>query len=50
MHAHQRFDHVWPWWAFGIVSGVAILVLFGVFEKNRRQVQQMVDRMRQWDP
>ena len=20
-HAHQRLDHVWPWWAFGIGNG-----------------------------
>jgi hypothetical protein len=49
-HAAQNIEHVWPWWAFGIASGIAILVLFGVFEKNRHQVQQAIDRMRQWDP
>ena len=29
-----ELEHVWPWWVFGISMGVAILFLFGIFEKN----------------
>jgi hypothetical protein len=47
-HAAQAIDHVWPWWAFGIGVGMAILVFFGVFEKKRAEVMQLVERLRQW--
>jgi hypothetical protein len=34
---------------FGITLGLAILVVFGVFEKHRREVQSLIERLRQWD-
>jgi hypothetical protein len=49
-HAHQNIHHVWPWWAFGISLGIAILTMFGIFEKKRNEVLEVVDRLRQWDP
>ena len=48
-HAQQRLDHVWPWWAFGIVLGVAILVMFGVFEKRRNHLRAITGRLKQWE-
>lgn len=48
-HAAQAIDHVWPWWVFGISLGVAILVLFGVFEKKRTEVMLLISRLRQWE-
>ena len=48
-HAHQRFDHVWPWWAFGIGMGVAILVMFGLFEKRKNDLQAIAGRLKEWD-
>jgi hypothetical protein len=48
-HAAQSIDHVWPWWVFGIALGVAILVLFGIFEKKRAEVMQLIGRLRQWE-
>lgn len=48
-HAHQRFEHVWPWWAFGIGMGVAILVMFGLFEKRKNDLQAIVGQLREWD-
>lgn len=48
-HAHQRFDHVWPWWAFGITLGISILVLFGLFEKRRNDMKAVVGQLQQWD-
>ncbi len=48
-HAARAIEHVWPWWAFGIGMGIAILTLLALFEKNRPQVQALVLRLRQWD-
>ena len=48
-HAAQSLDHIWPWWAFGILLGLAILTLFGVFEKKRAVVLKMLEELRQWD-
>jgi hypothetical protein len=48
-HAQQRLDHVWPWWAFGLVLGIAILVFFGFFEKRRNELKEMARQMSQWD-
>jgi len=47
-HAQQRLDHTWPWWAFGITLGTAILALFGWFERNRSQMHELVERLRSW--
>ena len=49
MHAHQKFDHVWPWWAFGITMGSAILVMFGFFEKKRPELTAWIEKIRNWD-
>jgi hypothetical protein len=49
MHAHQRFDHVWPWWAFGISLGTMILVMFGMFEKKRPELTAWIEEIRRWD-
>ena len=48
-HASRAIEHVWPWWAFGIGMGIAILVLFGIFEKQREEVQRLILRLRQWE-
>ena len=48
-HAHQRFEHVWPWWAFGVGLGVAILVMFGLFEKRKNDMQAIAGRLKEWD-
>ncbi|MEX2176329.1 MAG: hypothetical protein WD872_18345 [Pirellulaceae bacterium] len=48
-HASRAIEHVWPWWAFGIGLGIAILVLFGVFEKKRPEVLALIGRLRQWE-
>jgi hypothetical protein len=48
-HAARAIEHVWPWWAFGIGMGLAILVLFGIFEKKRAEMLDLVARLRQWE-
>ncbi|MFM7148776.1 MAG: hypothetical protein ACKO23_02940, partial [Gemmataceae bacterium] len=41
--------HTWVWWASGIVLGLAILILFGIFEKRRKDLQRMMDDLRHWN-
>ena len=48
-HAHQRLGHVWPWWAFSLVLGIAILIFFGLFEKRRNDMREMARKLSQWD-
>jgi Na+-driven multidrug efflux pump len=48
-HAHQRLDHVWPWWAFGIGLGIAILVMFGLFEKKKNEMKAIAGRFKEWE-
>lgn len=48
-HAHQRLDHVWPWWAFGITMGIAILTMFGLFEKRKNDMKEVLGRLKQWE-
>jgi len=49
-HAARNINHVWPWWAFGIGLGLAILTVLGVFEKKRPEVQLLLDEFRHWEP
>ena len=48
-HAAQAIDHVWPWWAFGVGMGIAILVLFGIFEKQKAEILRLIARLREWE-
>ncbi|MBL7038828.1 MAG: hypothetical protein ISR77_09380 [Pirellulaceae bacterium] len=49
-HAQKMvFQHSWPWWAFGIGSGISILVLFGVFEKKRPEITRWIERLQEWE-
>jgi hypothetical protein len=48
-HASTHINHSWPWWAFGIGLGLAILAMFGVFEKRRQDILQVIGTMKEWD-
>ncbi|WP_417380853.1 hypothetical protein [Gimesia sp.] len=48
-HASQSLGHVWPWWAFGIGLGICILVVFGMFEKRRNEMLELVGQLKTWD-
>lgn len=48
-HASKALHHVWPWWAAGFTLGVAILVLFAVFEKRRDAFLQKFERLQTWE-
>jgi hypothetical protein len=47
-HAGIHLQQTWILWSFGIVVGVALLVLFGIFEKRRNDVLHLVDELKQW--
>ena len=48
-HAQQRLNNVWPWWAFGIVMGISLLVFFGFFEKRKNEMLKIARQMSEWD-
>ncbi len=48
-HAYANVQHVGIWWGFGIVLGLLILVIFGVFEKKRPELLRVVEDMRAWE-
>jgi hypothetical protein len=45
---HAAEQQVWIWWAAGIVTGVLIIALFGLFEKRRDDVLRVVDELKHW--
>jgi hypothetical protein len=48
-HASRALHHVWPWWAFGFSLGVAILVLFALFEKRRDDFLHKIEQLQSWE-
>ncbi len=40
---------VWVYWIAGLVTGVLILILFGIFEKRRDDMLRLVERLKQWE-
>ena len=48
-HAARAIDQTWPWWAFGFGMGIALLVLFALFEKKKEEVKLLIARMRSWE-
>jgi hypothetical protein len=48
-HASKALHHVWPWWAFLFLLGVAILVLFAVFEKRRDAFLERIQKLQTWE-
>lgn len=49
-HAQQALGHVWPWWTFGIGTGIAILVMFGVIEKRKNELDSLRGNPEDGDP
>ncbi|MEI8214031.1 MAG: hypothetical protein WCI02_17905, partial [Planctomycetota bacterium] len=47
-HAQRAIQQVWPWWAFGIATGIALIVLIGYFEKNRAQLLATIESLKKW--
>ena len=48
-HAQQAIGQVWPWWAFGIATGISLIVMLGYFEKNRPKVVAYLEQFKRWE-
>ncbi len=48
-HAAVELEMTWIWWVSGIVTGVLIIALFGLFEKKRDDMLRLVEQVKQWE-
>ena len=48
-HAAIEQQRTWILWVAGIVTGVLIIALFGLFEKRRDDVLRVVEQLKHWD-
>jgi hypothetical protein len=46
--AQQDLHWTWLWYVAGLGAGVALLVLFGLFEKRHEQMTRLLERLKQW--
>ena len=42
-------ERTWILWVAGIITGVAIIALFGLFEKRRDDVLRLVEKLKEWE-
>jgi hypothetical protein len=49
-HAQKQIDAVWPWWVFGIGTGVMLMVALMAIEKNKPKLRRIATSMQQWEP
>ncbi|MBI4602789.1 MAG: hypothetical protein HY721_12600 [Planctomycetes bacterium] len=47
-HASASLGWTWLWWVAGLALGVALLVLFALFERRRERVLEVVEELRRW--
>ncbi len=47
-HAAANLGWTWLWYVCGIALGVAIITLFALLEKKRKELDAWVDEIRQW--
>ncbi len=47
-HAHRAFDAVWPWWVFGITTGICLLAGLMAIEKNKPKLREYASRLATW--
>lgn len=48
-HAAVEQERTWIWLVTGIVAGILIIALFGLFEKKRDDMLRLVDKIRHWE-
>ncbi|HEX4949240.1 MAG TPA: hypothetical protein VFZ34_21365 [Blastocatellia bacterium] len=48
-HAAANFGWTWLWYVTGIIVGLAIILLFALFEKKRNELLQLVEGLRAWE-
>jgi hypothetical protein len=46
--ASVNLNQVWPWYVAGIAFGALIIIAFALFEKKRREMLELVERLKQW--
>lgn len=49
-NAQRAIGSVWPWWVFGIATGVSLIAILGYFEKNRSKFLSYAEKLRSWQP
>ncbi len=47
-HAAVSIDQVWPWWVFGITTGILLLGGLMALEKNKPKLRQYADHLSAW--
>ncbi|EMI45740.1 hypothetical protein [Rhodopirellula sp. SWK7] len=47
-HATESIDAVWPWWVFGITTGLLLLSALAGIEKHRGRLQQWSAELAKW--
>lgn len=47
-NAQRAIGSVWPWWVFGIATGVFLIAILGYFEKNRAKFLSYAEKLRSW--
>ena len=48
-HAQRAFDSVWPWWVFGISTGLCLLIGLMAIEKYKPQLRQYANQLASWE-
>ncbi len=48
-NAARKIEQTWPWWVFGITLGIALLILFALFEKKKAELKLLIARLRSWE-
>jgi hypothetical protein len=48
-HAQRAFDSVWPWWVFGISTGLCLLMGLMAIEKNKELLRAYADHLATWE-
>jgi hypothetical protein len=46
---HAAEARAWVWYVAGIALGLAIIVMFAIFEKRRAEVLHLFEKLREWD-
>lgn len=47
-HTHRAVDAMWPWWAFGITTGILLLAGLMAMEKNKPKLRQYANQLATW--
>ncbi len=48
-HAQRVTHSVWPWWAFGISTGLCLLVGLMALEKYKPQLREYAKQLASWE-